>query len=133
MIVNGDKEFIGSKVNSINRTINSADDIAAIDLEITDAAIKVSIPDFPVNTSSSKIFWLYGIKSKHTQDIPSGENAGRTVTYVNAVMEQIEYSRTGSLREFTMENPNWDDIDELVLLAQDNRYGKIIAAGKVTL
>ena len=133
MIVNGGTEFVGSRERDLNRALEKADEIAAIALEMNGDKIKVAIPDFAVNTSSTKMFWLFGIKNEHIQEIPRGENRGRTVTYKNAVMEQIEYSRTGSLREFEIDNPYWVDEDAIVLIAQDNRFGNIIAAGKLAL
>lgn len=129
MILNGEQQFVGNDADRLLRTLKKTNEVAAINLSAEGKAIKVLIPDLPMNTSNSVSFWLYGIKKTHTQDIPSGENKGRTVTYTNAVMHEREYSRTGALREFEFENPNWSDIDALVLIAQRNRFGEIIAAG----
>ena len=131
MIVNGDDEFVGSNAHKINSALKRADPVQKIRMTDTDGFLNIEIPDFPKHTSRTQTFWLFGIKDKHVQDIPSGENKGRNVTYHNAVLEQMRIDRSGQIRSFKIQNPNWNDIDALVLIAQEKPYGEIIAAGKL--
>ena len=127
MVVNGGDEFVGSRSGSIKSSLNRAQEVDPIQVAEDGDKLTVTLPSLK---DGNYTLWLAGTKDTHTQEIPSGENRGRTVTYHNAV---LHYEKAGNWdgfpQELSFDKPA-GDIDNYVVLAQEGGYGPIIAAGK---
>lgn len=128
MIVNGDEEFVGSRSGDIAGSLKRANDIQPITIKSENTELTVTLPEIE---EGPYVLYLAGTKDHYTQDIPSGENRGRTVEYHNAVLEFKRIgSWTGQDKTLTLETFENTDIDHYVILAQKSGYGPIVAAGK---
>lgn len=129
MVVNGTREFVGSRGGDIAQALENSVTVEPITIGInTDGILTLELPDLP---EGNYTLWINGIKDQKTQKITSGENGGRTVNYVNSVIEHASggqwdgTSETRNLEGF--KNP---EIDKYIVLAQKSGYGPIAAAGQ---
>ena len=128
MIINGDEEFVGSRSGVLNRALGRAKKVEPIKISDNGDSLNVTLPDLK---DGNYTLWLAGTKDTHTQEIPSGENRGRTVTYHNAVLHYEKAGNwDGSAQELSVNKPG-GDIDRYVILAQESGHGPIKAAGKL--
>ena len=132
MIVNGQDQFVGSRANQVKAALKKAskNPIQYIEIETSDPQnLRFTLPEIPQDTYR---LWAFGYQKKLDQKIPSGENSGRAVTYVNSVISFTNlgaWNGAAAIHEF--EKPN-EKIDGIAILAQRNGYGEIIAAGKLS-
>jgi len=136
MVVNGRDEFVGSRRGQAGSSIESASnakEIAPIILSASaDKPITASLPS--VRSKKPMTLWVFGTRRAHEQSIASGENRGRTVTYVHAVTYQNDLgSWNGENKNISLPIPKDQNIEELVVLAQEDGFGPIHAAGKISL
>lgn len=130
MIVNGSREFIGSHAAKLDTAIKNAHTIQTITIKNGDG----NLIDFAIPKTGNGTYrlWAFGYKSNHKQDIKSGENRGRKVTYANAVTTYTNLGAwNGESIAKSFEKPD-GYMDGIVVIAQENGYGKIIAAGKMS-
>lgn len=128
MVVNGADEFVGSRTSPLNSALNRAAPVEIIDITRSGETLTLSLPDAQTGNYT---LWLAGVKNTHTQAIPSGENRGRTVTYRNAVLSFKSHGTwNGASDNRTITITPTDGVDHYVVLAQENSYGKILAAGR---
>ncbi len=128
MIVNGGAQFVGSNRGKLQNALSKAHSIKS--LQISKAGNDFTF-DAPAMPAGQYHVWIYGTQKKHLQDIPSGENKGRSVTYSNSVMAQIDGGAwDGKAQSFTFAALPNDQIDDVIVLIQKDGYGDIIAAGK---
>lgn len=128
MIINGDAEFVGSRRGDIATALKNAREITPINIAHNDATLNITLPQ--VENGAYRL-WLAGVQKEYHQDIPSGENSGKSVTYSNAVHSWRDagaWDGTGKTLELKI-TPS-QNIDYYVILAQEKDYGPIIAAGK---
>ena len=132
MVVNGDVQFVGSNRTEATRAIASST-VQTIKLErADDNTITATLPAL-TGGPTLQTLWLMRTHSDHTQAIKSGENRGKTITYVNSVetLEQVgTWSGTAQTLSFPLpkgeaENPSY------VLIAQPQGFGAITAAGRI--
>ncbi len=131
MIVNGENGFIGSKKDKVSAALEQAkqNPIQSISAQIQDGIISFTLSE---TTGGSYRIWAYGYKNTAIQDIKSGENKGNSISYAAPVMS---YSNLGSWNGMGItqrfEKPDIP-IDGIAILAQENGYGRIVAAGKLS-
>ncbi len=133
MIVNGSHEFVGNHRQKAISALDNADAVMPLTLNLSQKTLKISAPSLIDSGGAPQTYWLFGVKNSFTQAIPSGENKGRSITYTNAVLFEREIKNITNKEQFSIETPDWRDIDSLVLIAQESRFGKIIAAGRINL
>lgn len=131
MIVNGEAEFNGANRKKLQNAIKNAKPTHAISLTRNNESIAISLPDVG---EGAYTLWIYGVKDVFKQDIGSGENKGRTVTYTSAVLTEKNVGDwDGTQKVMSIDYPHNDDISSVVVLAQEDTYGPIIAAAELDL
>ncbi len=132
MIINGGKEFVGSRKHEANRNLSNAKAVAKIKMAgISPEGTVISLPQVRIGTYT---LWIAGVKNQTDQKIGRGENRGKTVTYNNSVLSLQQGERwNGTGKTLTLELPKSQQIDHYVILAQDRAFGSIIAAGKIEI
>lgn len=131
MVVNGQAEFTGSHRVRAREEVSTAPSIARIDLAFDGQSLGVNLPAIEEGSYHLTVF---GTKDSHTQHVPRGENRGRTLTYSNSVL----LLESAGLWKGGLENRSFDlgklkDLDHLVIIAQIDGYGPIVAAGRLDL
>ena len=132
MVVNGAHQFIGSNRTEATRAIASST-VQSIKLERRDDSTLTATLPALTGGPSLQTLWLMRTHADHTQAIKSGENRGKTITYVNSVetLEQLgTWSGTAQTLSFPVpkgdaKNPSY------VLIAQPQGFGGITAAGRM--
>lgn len=130
MIINGGKEFVGSRKHEANRNLSNAKPVAQIQMAgMTPEGTMITLPQVRIG---SYTLWIAGIKKETNQKIGRGENHGKTVKYNDSVVsfKQGE-SWNGTSKTMTLNLPKSEEIDHYVILAQERAFGPIIAAGKI--
>ena len=131
MVVNGEHGFVGSNRREAEKYMSSTN-IAGIALKTQDGVLVARMPDLGQGAKPQTL-WLIRYHDSHTQDIPSGENRGRTITYTNSI-ETMEHIDTwdGTAGELRFELPDGEAKNPgFALLAQHQGFGPITAAGKL--
>ena len=132
MIINGGKEFVGSRKYEANRNLSNARPVEQIQIAgTTPEGTMVTLPQL---NNGDYTIWIAGVKETHQEKIERGENRGKTVTYNNSVLSLDQGQRwDGNTQTIALnleKNPN---IDHYVIFAQNRAYGEIAAAGKINL
>jgi hypothetical protein len=134
IVINGQHEMVGSRGRSITKAINKEQGkLKTIDLEIQNKQLIIRLPETPGNDSYALTLLTYG--DDHTQNIPSGENRGRTISYTNPV-SNIKSLGTwdGTGKTMDIDISDLKNVSGYVVLAQKNGVtGHIFAAGKSSL
>lgn len=131
MVVNGEHGFVGSNRQDATRYMATRT-VLPIALEKTATGLRVTLPPLPTG-SGKQTLWLLRHHDAHTQNIRSGENRGKTITYTNSVeaLEQVGVwqgdAQTLDLPALKGEaaNPGY------TLIAQPMGFGPISAAGRL--
>ncbi len=120
MIVNGEHMFIGSNNKELGSALKSAENapIQSIEIWVKDEGIiQFALPN---STYGSYRLWAFGYK-----------NIKETAAYINPA---ISYTNLGAWQggatTKSFEKPR-QPIDGIIIIAQENGYEKIIAAGKL--
>lgn len=130
MIVNGRLELVGTRPQEVKQALSIAGKkpIHALGVQKQGRNIVVSLPKIE---NGPYRLWAFGYKKGLTQDIERGENYGKTIEYVNAVLMYENLGGwDGSAKSFGFELKD-SEIDGIAVLAQNNGYGPVIAAGKL--
>jgi len=132
MIINGDKEFVGSRKNEVKKNLEEAKALAQISIsDLTPNAAKLSLPAIE---NGDYYLWVAGVKTKHVEKIGRGENRNKTVTYSNIVLSLEHGARwDGHAKTINIALNETPEIDHYVVFAQNKAYGEIIAAGKINI
>lgn len=132
MVVGGKYEFVGSDRGSALYYMGRSPSLP-IQLEVKDRTrLSATLPSLGRNAEKQTL-WLIRYHDTHTQDIPSGENRGRTITYTNSIetMEQVGIW-DGSAQTLTFGLPSGEARKPgFALIAQPRGFGPITAAGKL--
>ena len=133
MIVNGRTEFAGSDGDKLITALKNKRPIQTLNLARDNNVINIKIPTIANLKSQSRI-WLFATQSDHSQSIPSGENRGKNVHYVDAVLyEESLGDWDGRGKIISAQIPRIENIDAITILIQQNGYGPILAAGRIKL
>lgn len=134
-IVNGLSDAIGSDREAIERAIAATrgrDDALSLRIRLVDMGGHLSI-EVPAGTGGPAGVFLLRILRARTVQIGRGENAGRSVTYINVVraIEQLG-EWTGARVTFETVASRGDDEGYVVLVQRGtpDRPGAILAAAK---
>ena len=130
MIINGQKEFVGSRKYEADRELGKALPVAQIQLEgKTEDITNISVPSIPTGDYR---FWIAGVKETHTETIKRGENKGKEITYKNSVLsfDGGEWW-DGTAKTLKLKLQSKPNIDYYVVYAQEQGFGEIVAAGKI--
>ncbi len=132
MVVNGTYEFVGSRKSLAEIALKRAatQPLKNITIKEDDKdMLEIALPDM---AQGQYRIWMFGYKNELYQDIKKGENRGLEVTYTHPVQEyQAVGAWGGSTVAHTIKKPK-GKIDGIAIIAQENDYGKIVAAGKIT-
>ncbi|MCB1784124.1 MAG: DUF1223 domain-containing protein [Alphaproteobacteria bacterium] len=134
MVVNGETQFIGSRANELENALKKESPRAPLPIKLEtkeDGIIRVTLPTLPVDGYLTYRLWGFGYKKNWTESVSGGENNGHTITYANAA--RTYHNMGGWMGEETIMDLKKPDepIDGLVIFAQANGYGQIVAAGKI--
>ncbi len=134
-IVNGLSDAIGSDAAAIERAIAATrgrDNALSLHIKLVDTGRRLAI-EVPAGAGGPAGVFLLKILRARTVHIGRGENAGRSVTYVNVVraIEQLG-EWTGARVTFETAAPRGDDEGYVVLVQRGSpdRPGAILAAAK---
>ena len=133
IVINGSNTLVGNQEGSIRRGIVLADKIKPIKLNRDESNLTITLPETPGDDSYAIELITYG--EDHTQDIPSGENRGRKVSYTNPVQNIISlgtWDGTGKTMNYDLSEIS--SAKNIAVLAHTNgKTGAIIGAGKLKL
>ena len=129
LIVNGDREVVGSRRKDVLQAINTATPPAAIRLSIVGGAIQAGLPEVEGGCDCDLL--LLGLQPSAQTAVGHGENAGRMLREVNIVRETYPLPRwDGRSARRIQPLPRLPaDATLLVLLAQRRADARIIAVG----
>ncbi|MEG3618927.1 DUF1223 domain-containing protein [Magnetovibrio sp. PR-2] len=131
MVVNGEHGFVGSNRSDALKYMSSSA-VVGIELQAQDGVLVARMPDLG-KSAEAQTLWLIRYHDSHTQDIPSGENRGRTITYTNSIetLDQVD-TWDGTAVELRFELPEGEAQNPgFALLAQPQGFGPISAAGRL--
>jgi len=127
IVINGHHELIGSQARKISKILDREKGaVKPIYIHRNKDQFDITLPKLP---RSEYIVTLISYGDNHVQDIPSGENRGRTVLYTNPVKSIKNLGAwDGSEKLISHE---YFDPNIVVLVQEEHVAGKIIAAGKI--
>lgn len=134
-IVNGLADVIGSDGAAIERAIAATrgrDEALSLRIRLVDMGVHLSI-EVPAGAGGPAGVFLLRILRARTVQIGRGENAGRSVTYINVVrsIEQLgEWTGSGATFEVTVPRGQDEGYVVLVQRGTPDRPGAILAAAK---
>lgn len=131
MIINGEYDVVGNQEHKVKSTVANARPVQEIVIRPETGQLRLVLPS--INADSYHLT-LFAYNSSYTQDIPSGENRGRTVTYTNPVTDEYDLGQwDGDMTSVFFEtNESSKPTGGYIVLAQDKK-GKIIAAGELKI
>lgn len=131
MVVNGESEFVGSRRGQAIAALKNAAPLIPVTLTKNNTEIHASFPELKAHRALT-IEWI-GYNDKFYQEIPSGENRGRDITYSNPI-QFITYDRIQNGETYAFRNrKSWKKTNNLAVIIRDQKAGKIIGAGKIKL
>lgn len=131
IVINGRYELVGSRGRKVENIVEGKNNhIHSIDLKKVSHNLEMTLPEMK---TGRYLLLLVSYGEDHTQDIPSGENRGRTVSYTNPVNTiKVLGSWDGKMKTLNHDISQYgDDGGVAVLVHQTNEVGPIVAAGKL--
>ena len=130
MVINGGKEFVGSRKHEANKNLSNAKPVKPITMAgVTPNGTQISLPQ--VNKGNYAV-WVAGIDAEHKESIKRGENRGEMITYTNNVISFKQAGLwDGSAKTLNIRLDKKPNIDHFVIFAQKDGFGEIIAASKI--
>lgn len=133
MIVNGEYAFVGSRRNQAAEALKKAtqnEPVQTIKLKKDENLIIATLPELK---GQNIVVTAFTTQSAHTQKVPSGENRGKTLHYTNAVLDEFHFENYDTQkRSLTLSLDDIKASDNIIFIAQE-AYGRVIAAGKISL
>ena len=130
MVINGQKEFVGSRKNEADRNLGKAKPVANI--QMTGKTPNEAMITLPPMRAGQYAIWIAGIDAAHSEKITRGENRGKNITYTNTVITLDQGERwDGKAKTVTIPLIQNSAIDHYVVFAQREAFGQIVAAGKI--
>ena len=137
LLVNGQISTVGSQRGQVRKALrNQAGKVFPIKVKHNAlAGVKISLPDMPKGDGYLVEVIAYG--EDHSQAVPSGENAGKTLHYTNPVkaIMVVEKAWQGDTKNFVIQDQTVMKGAKglVVLVHQSSRAASpIIAAGSMT-
>ncbi|MEZ5931577.1 MAG: DUF1223 domain-containing protein [Alphaproteobacteria bacterium] len=130
MVVQGRIDVVGSQRSRVMRALDIAADASGVRLDIDGAQVEI-----PAGSEAATV-WLATYDDVHEVPIERGENAGKTLTYHNAVRELTElgrYDGRAMSAELPLARLAAEGRDGAAVLLQRKSDGAIIGAAKVAL
>lgn len=140
MVVDGDIEFVGSKLDKAEKAINRSleNDKGKVLLEVREGKIFIRISGLP-ETDYASVYLAYA-EDGLSSDVKRGENAGKTLSHVSVVralngVGRVEPGQRSFELETSMDiDPGWDrDRLKAVVFVQENNTRKVYAVASVAL
>lgn len=131
MVVNGTHEFVGSHSSAVNAALKSVENAPLKPIQIEEKPDGTLAFTLPSADLGSYRLWAFGYTHKVHEDIPSGENRGRTLSYSNPVHTYTNLGSWDGQSAIHKFNKPSETLDGIAILAQQGGYGQIIAAGKL--
>lgn len=129
MVINGEHEFVGSKRSLAAKYLERSAPIFGVNLTNNNGTITASLDHIKRNKNMI-VEWIEFDQSYH-QDIPSGENRGRSLTYTTPV-QSITYETAHTDTNQLSYTPKRQG-QKVAVLIRESKAGKIIAAGQIKL
>ena len=136
LIVNGRTSLIGSREGQVREAIEQArQDIVALQVQFDDAGrLRVDLPAFAKDQKQLTLSIIaYG--PLHEQQIERGENAGRSVAYINPVrqIDQVNLPWSGEPKTVSLPVAAIDNVaGYAIFINMSNAVtGPILAAGRI--
>lgn len=132
MVINGVDEFPGHRSATIKKSIEKANQNPIRPISMSHQNKKTIIASMPYVIGGDYTIWALGYQEPHSVQIKTGENRGRTLASTNTVrmIESVgKWDGQGTMMRFDLAQN--EDLDGVVLIAQSNRFGPIIASGRI--
>jgi hypothetical protein len=133
MIVNGRQELVGHNKEKLRDAITATGQspVLSLPLERKGKNILLQLP--ATGVQGDYTLWVFGYKTVHSENVQAGENKGKTTQSANTVVT-LENAGTwqGEAGTRTLQMPRNADIDGIAVLAQQDAYGPVVAAGRLT-
>jgi hypothetical protein len=131
MIINGREEFVGSRKSEAVRAIARDRDIEPINISVNNNILTADIPPTS-GVFNNLTLMVVGFDKLNVQDIPSGENSGKTIPYTHPV-RYIDYPETwnGLPQKLDIPLQRPDITGGYAILIREGRGGPIVAAGQI--
>ncbi|RFZ83523.1 DUF1223 domain-containing protein [Mucilaginibacter terrenus] len=139
IVVNGQKEFVGSQEGTLRNAITAGlgkqttAELTLADPKISATGISVNYSAKQPSANSSLVVAL--IEKNATTEVKSGENGGRTLSHVQIVSQLKNVSLTADKGQvqFTLSKGFISSKYEIIGLVQNTSTGEILAAAKSPL
>jgi len=134
MIIDGMKDVIGSREQTVQSAIAALQDaaIVPVDLDGNHQQVKIEIGQASAGGREATI-WLFRVQPQATVSIGDGENSGRTITYRNVVRD-IKAVGTWKGQPVSVTVPRAEagnPHDGFAVVVQQGGYGRVVGAALI--
>ncbi|MCB1532270.1 MAG: DUF1223 domain-containing protein [Alphaproteobacteria bacterium] len=132
MVVNGRDEFPGHRSNAIKSAIEKSAKAPLRPISLSHKDQSTIIAMLPPAPTGNYTLWAFGYEEPQTVNVQGGENRGRKLLSTNTVrVIQPVDTWDGSQKMVRFDVGRADELDGVVLIAQQEGYGPIIASGRL--
>ncbi len=140
MVVDGEKQFVGSNLSEANKAITESakDKKAKVELANAENNLKIKISDLPKHENAS--VFLAIAEDNLSTSVKGGENSGRKLDHTSVVRElksigMITAEQNGFDNSVAVQlQPNWKKENlKFVVFVQENGSRKILGVNRVSL
>lgn len=136
MVINGRYDVIGYKIDDVMTTLEQARKNRFFMLNIVPGVSEKGVYDFilpalPLEEAANMQIWLALYDKKHDLTIADGRNRGKTMQYVN-IASRLDFLGPwdGTMAARQIKPDIKDRHGGFVILIQDQKSGRIVAAGR---
>lgn len=132
MVVNGADEFPGHRSGRIKKAIEKANKSPAAIISMSHQDTSVAIAMLPNVIKDDYSLWVFGYRKPREVRVGNGENRGRKLISTNTVATISDlgsWDGKAGMKRFTIDGGS--NIDGIVLIAQKDKYGPIVATGRI--
>ncbi len=144
MVVDGQKEFVGSNYKNATNAIAEAvkNEKAAVEILTETEAKKINfkIKSNDIAKHDESYIWLVVTEDNLTNSVSRGENAGRTLSHTSVVREMklignlLPADKTFNIETFVNMQPNWNKKNiKFVVFVQGKQSKKVFALDRTKL
>ena len=141
MVVDGEKQFVGSNLSEANKAISETAKDKKASVELANAEnnnLKIRISDIPKHENAS--VFLAIAEDNLSTDVKGGENSGRKLDHASVVRElksvgMITADQNSFDNSFAVQlQPNWKKENlKFVVFVQENGSRKILGVNRINL